>query len=81
MKIYAVYECDAHMSYNSIVFKKLDTCKERTKDFFDDHKESYINDNDGSGYLLVFAKYDDSDERIDGDALNNFSLIETTFNQ
>lgn len=76
MAIYTVYEVDCWNTHDSIVPKLFETSLNRAKQFFNENKADYEDDD----WSLVLAEYDPSDERIDGNAMTNFFPLETTSN-
>ena len=78
MNIYIVYEIDIHNTKSSIVIKKLDTCKNKARKFFNEHKEEYKNSEDG--YKLVLATYTTGREDIDSNIFQNIEELNNSDN-
>ena len=78
MKLYIIYECDAHRSYDSMVIKWITNNKAKATKFFDYWKQAYVNDH--SWFFNVGTyEVDQEDASDESNALRDISdLILTT---
>ena len=77
MKIYVIYECNAHRNYHSFVIKWMTTAFVKAKAFYERCNTSYLEDRE---WFFNLAEYEvDTDEASDeSDMLRNLTTIFTT---
>lgn len=77
MKIYIIYECNAHRSDNSVVIKWMTSAFQKAENYYENNKKDYVGDREWF-YNLGIYDLDAENTSNDSNMITDIELYLTT---